>query len=167
MKICLARAEKHMQTPPPIPDLLVRLATFAKNVDHILTDQDGIDWQKQPSPEQWSLTEIICHLRDVEREVYRVRFETMIRQETPFIAGVSPDEWAEERLYAAQNGRQALIDFLAARQETLDLLESLPTELWEKQGQHAYFGPTSMHELVYLSVRHDDLHWEQIRGMLS
>jgi hypothetical protein len=156
-----------MQTPPPIPDLLTRLATFASNIQKILSDEDQIDWGKRPSPEQWSLTEIVCHMRDVEREVYHARFETMIKQVNAFIPGVSPDEWAEERGYAAQNGRQALNDFLTARGETVDLLKSLPPELWDKQGQHAYFGPTSMQELVYLSVRHDDIHWEQIRGMLA
>ncbi|MFZ0548913.1 MAG: DinB family protein [Candidatus Promineifilaceae bacterium] len=155
-----------MQAPPPIPNLLFRLEKFAANVKATLTEQETEQWQKRPSPDQWSLTEVVCHLRDVEREVYHVRYKSLISADNAFISGVSPDEWAEERGYAQQDGRQALQAFLEARQETLDILKGMSAELWQRQAQHAFFGPTSMRELVYLSVRHDDLHWEQINSLL-
>lgn len=129
-------------------------------------EEGAIDWQKRPTDGQWSLTMIICHLRDVEREVYHVRFNNLIRSENAFLPGASPDEWAEERNYAAQDGHEALDSFLEARAETLTMLRGISAEIWKRQGQHTYFGPTSMHELVYLAVRHDDLHWEQIRNLL-
>jgi hypothetical protein len=157
-----------MQAPPPIPNLLLRLETFAINVKAMLAEQETTKWQQRPSadPEQWSLTVIICHLRVVERVVYHLRFNNLIAEENAFLPGASPDEWAEERGYAEQDGRQALTAFLNARLETLALLKSISPDLWQRQGQHAYFGPTTMHELVYLAVRHDDIHWEQIRNLL-
>lgn len=155
-----------MQAPPPVPNLLFRLETFAVNIKAALSEQEGVQWQKRPSPGQWSLGMIMCHLRDVEREVYHVRFKNLIAAENAFLSGASPDEWAEERGYAQQDGRAALQTFLAARKETLELLRGMSAELWQRQGQHAFFGPTTMHELVYLSVRHDDIHWEQIRNLL-
>ncbi len=154
-----------MQAPPPIPNLLLRLETFAINVKAILSELETEKWLVQPSNDQWSLTEIICHMRDVEREVYHVRFNNLIAEDNAFLPGASPDEWAEERGYAAQDGREGLTTFLKARLETLQLLKTLSPELWRRQGQHAYFGPTSMHELVYLAVRHDDIHWEQIKSL--
>lgn len=108
----------------------------------------------------------MCHLRDVEREVYHVRFKNLMTAENAFLPGASPDEWAEERGYARQDGRAALEAFLEARKETLEILRGMSVELWQRQGQHAFFGPTTLHELVYLSVRHDDIHWEQIKGLL-
>lgn len=156
-----------MQAPPPVPNLLFRLETFAANVKAILTEQQAVQWQKRPSPDQWSLTEIVCHLRDVEREVYHVRFKNLIAAENAFLPGASPDEWAEERGYAKQNGREALEAFLSARKETVAMLRELSADIWNRQGEHTFFGPTSMHELVYLAVRHDDLHWEQIGNLLN
>lgn len=155
-----------MQAPPPVPNLLFRLETFAANVKGILSEQEAVQWHKRPSPGQWSLTEIMCHLRDVEREVYHVRFKNLMTAENAFLPGASPDEWAEERGYARQDGRAALEAFLEARKETLEILRGMSVELWQRQGQHAFFGPTTLHELVYLSVRHDDIHWEQIKGLL-
>lgn len=156
-----------MQAPPPIPNLLYRLETFADNVKAIPTEQETLQWHKRPSPDQWSLTEIMCHLRDVEREVYHVRFTNLVAEENAFLPGASPDEWAYERKYSEQDGREALEAFLVARQETLEMLSGFSADIWQRQGQHAFFGPTSMHELVYLAVRHDDLHWEQIESLLD
>jgi hypothetical protein len=155
-----------MQAPPPIPNLLFRLETFAANIKSIPIENDAVRWTFRPSPDQWSLGMIMCHLRDVEREVYHVRFKSLTAEKNAFLSGASPDEWAEERGYAEQNGREALEAFLVARNITLDMLRGFSAELWNRQGQHAFFGPTSMHELVYLAVRHDDLHWEQIRGLI-
>ncbi|MCI0397863.1 MAG: DinB family protein [Chloroflexi bacterium] len=154
-----------MQAPPPVPTLLNQLATLAANVHGALA-AEGVDWAYRPEPDQWSLTEVLCHLRDVEREVHQSRFRALLRAEHAFLPGVTADEWAEERGYRRQNGPAALADFLAARQETLRLLKDLDDSLWQRQGQHAFFGPTSMHELLYLVARHDELHWEQIKALL-
>jgi hypothetical protein len=163
----LAKYEKSMQAPPPVPNLLFRLETFAANVKAIAAEISEDKWQIRPTPDQWSLAMIMCHLRDVEWEVYHVRFKNLMAGENAFLPGVSPDEWAEERNYAAQDGRDALESFLTARKETLAMLRGLTADIWKRQGQHTFFGPTSMHELVYLAVRHDDLHWEQIRSLLG
>ncbi|NIU59734.1 MAG: hypothetical protein GWN67_26140, partial [Phycisphaerae bacterium] len=79
-----------MQAPPPIPNLLFRLETFAANVKAIPSEEASVDWQKRPSPNQWSLAMIMCHLRDVEREIYHVRFRNLIAAENAFLSGVSP-----------------------------------------------------------------------------
>jgi len=41
----------------------------------------------------------------------------------------------------------------------------LPPDVWETQGQHTFFGPTSLHELVYLAVQHDRVHGQQIDAL--
>ena len=34
-------------------------------------------------------------MRDVEREVHRPRYRAVIREDNPFLPGVSSDEWAK------------------------------------------------------------------------
>lgn len=155
-----------MQKPPPVDVLLKALESFARNVANVLT-QPGIDWQRSRGDEDWSLTEVICHLRDVEREVHQPRFKVLIEDDEVFLPGAVADKWVEERNYRAQNGPVALEDFLAAREQTLSLLAGLDAEVWQRQGQHAFFGPTTMHELLYLAVQHDEAHWEQINQLVG
>ena len=142
------------------------MATLAVNVSALAT-VEGIDWLRQPADDEWSLTEVMCHLRDVEREVHQVRFRLLISTENAFLPGVSADEWADERGYCFEDGRAAMRSFVSAREETMELLEPLGADAWQRQGRHAFFGHTSMHELLYLVVRHDEIHWQQIGQLLA
>lgn len=154
-----------MQDPPPVPALLAELIRFGTVVPQTLAPSD-IDWQRRPALEQWSLTEVMCHLRDVEREVHQPRFQSLLATDDAFVAGATPDDWAEERGYQSQNGPMAMLDFVRARQETSELLANIDNILWQRSGNHAFFGQTTMHELLYLVVQHDHIHWQQITHLL-
>jgi len=155
-----------MQDPPPIPELLAELATFCREMEAIL-DDGRRDWQWRPAEDEWSLTEVACHLRDVEKEVHQVRLRALIAGDDAFLPGVDSDEWARQRNYRTQDGRAALADFIAARNETIALLSELPAEIWSRQGQHTFFGPTSTSEIVYLAIQHDRIHAQQIDDLRS
>jgi len=124
-------------------------------------------WRRQPAPAEWSMTEIICHLRDVEREVNLPRIRKLLAEENPFLAGEVTDRWVDERHCIEQDGRQALVDFVAVRKETLDLLSGLQAE-WSRTARHAIFGPTTLLELVGFVAGHDRAHvqqiWKTMRG---
>ena len=155
-----------MQQPRPVPELLQELARFATAVSDTLTAPE-INWHWRPAPTEWNLTELCCHLRDVEREVHQIRFKNLIAKENAFISGATPDDWVAERDYQQENGRSALNTFLQLRQETLDLLAELDDTMWQRQGRHTFFGPTSMHELLNLVVGHDEAHWQQIQNLVN
>ena len=155
-----------MQAPPPVNELMNHLTTMARNVRRVETI-NGLSWTWRPTESDWSLTEVVCHLRDVEREVHQWRFQALVDKENTFIPGVSADEWAQERHYREQDGSTALDEFIEIRSETIALLQSFSSAMWDRQGRHAFFGPTSMHEFLYLVVRHDGLHWTQIQELLA
>ncbi len=147
--------------PPPVGDLLAELTAFGERVTRLLADETA-NWSRHPAAGEWSLTEIACHLRDVEREVHQARFIALLEDDSAFLPGVDADEWAVTRNYQAQDGRAAATAFVAARAETIARLAPLPLDVWDRQGQHTFFGPTSLHELVYLAVQHDRVHGEQM-----
>jgi len=150
-----------MQNPPPVPDLLDELSSFRDFAALVLADAHR-DWAYRPSETDWSLTEIACHLRDVEREVHQSRIRALLLEDGAFLPGIDADQWAIPRNYRGQVGRAALSGFLVARDETIALLSPLSPEVWARQGQHSFFGPTSLQELVFLAVQHDRIHARQI-----
>jgi len=119
------------------------------------------DLKRKPSVGEWCLTEIICHLRDVEREVNLPRFRKILVDVNPFIASVDTDLWAEERAYTNEDCKQALEEFTCARKESLELLNGLQNE-WSRRARHSALGSTSLQELAGFSARHDRLHVQQI-----
>ena len=151
----------------PIPELLAALAWFVTELQAVIGAAATLNWQFRPTRNDWSLTELVCHLRDVEQEVHQARFRALIAADTAFIAGADPDPWAVERNYQVQDGTIALAQFAAARQDTITLLQNLPPDLWQRRGRHAFFGPTSMHELLNLVVQHDLAHWQQVQALLK
>lgn len=155
-----------MQSPAPIANLLTDLAIFAQYLQNLLA-QPGLDWQQRPLPDEWSLKEVMCHLRDVEKEVHHIRFRAILTQDIPFMPGAVTDEWVQTRNYAAQDGPTALDSFLAERQKNISLLTELNAEELQRQGRHAFFGPTTLHELVGLMVKHDAAHQEQIQNLTN
>ncbi len=126
-----------------------------------------VDWLTPPDPKEWSATEIICHLRDVEAEVNHPRIRKVLNEENPFIPGQDTDRWAAERAYNRQDGLQALRAFTAARLENLDRLDGLSPIGWERPARHALFGPTNLHELVNIMAAHDRQHLSQMRSVLQ
>ena len=154
-----------MQNPPPVDILLADLIRFSTAVQYALTAPE-IEWLTRADPAHWSLTEVVCHLRDVEKEVHQPRFQAMLTKEDAFLVGMTPDDWAEARDYQQQDGRLALANFIKEREETAALLRNLEASLWQRTGNHAFFGQTTIHELLYLVVQHDRVHWQQIMRLL-
>jgi FMN phosphatase YigB (HAD superfamily) len=120
-------------------------------------------WSTRPVPSEWSLTEIICHLRDVEREVNLPRLRAVIDTDNPFVSGADTDPWAAERNYRSQSGPAALADFSRARQEAAGYLRAQPAGIWSRTARHAFFGPTLLSEIVGWVLDHDRIHLDQVR----
>ena len=149
------------------PDSLVAVMLSTPAVLSGLWEQASCpNLKRRPVPQEWSLTEIICHLRDTELEVNFPRLRMMMELDEPFIPARNTDAWAEEREYNSQNFSQALQDFISARLRTVEFLRGLDGE-WERKARHAIFGPTDLQELVKFMVEHDKLHIRQIKSTLE
>jgi len=124
-------------------------------------------WVRSPQPGEWVLTQIMCHLRDVDSDVNLPRMKSVIRNNNPFLPGIDTDRWADERGYITQDGRLALRQFNIARIQLLELLERLSPQEWGLPVRHAIFGPTTLHELVSIIVGHDQLHIRQAYHLIN
>ncbi len=143
------------------PALLANLRSTPAALGTLISSLPSHTWTRPPAPAEWCLTEIVCHLRDVEREVNLPRIRRVLAEENPFLARQETDVWVKERRYAVQDGPQALADFTTARKEALGLLDGLGSE-WSRPSRHAIFGPTTLQELVGFVAGHDRAHIQQV-----
>jgi hypothetical protein len=112
------------------------------------------------------LTEVACHLRDVEQEVNFTRVRRMLGESNPFLAGEDTDPWAEVRGYRFQDGPEALGQFIAARMGLIALLEKMPHDCWQAR-RAMIFGPTTLLEVVSIQAAHDRAHIQQVHQVLK
>ncbi len=150
------------------PDaLLATLQSTPAALDTLTRNLSDAEWCWQPQPREWSVTEIACHLRDVDREVHWPRLAKVSQEDNPFLPGIETDHWADERNYRAQDGKAALQSFFQARTELLHLLCGLAPEDWQRTARHAIFGPTRLVELVTFIATHDRTHIRQVLETLQ
>lgn len=146
--------------------LVATLRSTPAALDTMTCNLTGPGWGFHPEPGSWSLTQILCHLRDVDTDVNWTRIGKLCEFENPFLPGIDTDLWAEERDYEHQDGPTALQEFTRARNKLLLLLSSLPDAAWEKTARHAIFGPTRMVELTSFIATHDRTHIQQVLANL-
>jgi FMN phosphatase YigB (HAD superfamily) len=129
--------------------------------DYIFSTIPAENWHIRTSSGEWDLTEIICHLRDVDLEINYPRLQKILSETSPFLAGVVSDQWAIERNYHSQDTLFAFNQFLKARAQITSLLLDFSSEQWLLPAQHAIFGPTTLFELVSFMQIHDRSHIQQ------
>ena len=152
-----------VQTPAAI--LAVMLSTPAV-LQGLTASVSASGWPHQPDPDQWALVEIICHLRDTEREIHHMQLSTLLEQREPFIPRPDSSVWAKERNYLGEDGLAALQDFTSARLQTLGRLAGLSEAVWKQEARHAIFGPTHFQEVIGFMADHDRLHIQQAWNLL-
>lgn len=147
--------------------LLLNLESTPNEMDDLvrLLDDDALGWR--PIPTRWSVKEIICHLRDVEREVFSGRYAMMFSEEEPYLPRVDQDELAALGDYINQDGVRALADFKRFRNETIAALTDAPLERWLRTGTHWSCGQLSVKDLVAKQCEHDMNHLAQVKDIVG
>lgn len=152
----------------PTNDLLDQLRATPRLLTEAVRglQRNVVGWT--PAPGSWSILEVVCHMRDMEREAYLARYERMLRGDRPHLPGVDGDRLACELDYRRQRLSEALREFRKLRKQTLALLTGFDTATWALEGVHETAGPITMHDLLERQVRGDDLvHLKQVETILE
>lgn len=120
----------------------------------------------RPRDGEWSLREVLCHMRDVDQEVNIKRVESILSEENVFIHGQATDQWTIERHYQDQDGQTAFRDFVAVRVKLIEILSALNFDDWDRRARHTFLGPTTLREMVEIMVDHDRLHLTQASALV-
>ncbi len=115
--------------------------------------------------ENWSVIEVVCHLRDAE-EIGLGRMKAMRDQDNPRIIGFDQDALAREKKYAEDNLASAFADFTRMRAEYVAALKALTPEQWERTGQHNETGDITIVAHTTHRTFHDTIHCAQIARQL-
>ena len=119
-------------------------------------------WRCEPTPDDWAVNEIVCHLRDTDLEVHDLQLQRMIEKADAFIPRPDSSVWANERKYLNVDGPSVLTDFMTARKKIVETLNNLSSSMWQRKARHAIFGPTNFGEVMGFAADHDRSHIQQV-----
>ena len=89
--------DHHLPNIASAAGLVSTLAAIPGALHSALASQPEERFDYKPAFGEWSITEVLCHLRDVELEVHQPRFLEVLSSENPFLAAENTDAWAEAR----------------------------------------------------------------------
>jgi hypothetical protein len=156
--IDLSTLEPSFKSSEAVMAILVSTPAVLRSLSSPLTEEN---WKHEPTRDDWAMNEIVCHLRDMEREIHQMQLNLMLQKDGAFLPRPNSAVWANEREYLHVDGKSALIEFASARIETLKILKGLDESIWTRPARHAIFGPTNFLEVISFMADHDRLHIQQ------
>jgi FMN phosphatase YigB (HAD superfamily) len=150
-----------------VESILAIMSAIPAALNGLSCGMNGDGWSRKPSHDDWSLTELVCHLRDTEREIHHAQIGLFEERGEPFIPRPDTGVWASQRDYLHEDGARALREFNDARRETLEMLKPVGVEGWKRRARHAIFGPTNFFEVVRFIAGHDRMHVQQAWSILK
>jgi hypothetical protein len=115
----------------------------------------------KPSPEKWSILEVVNHLYDEERDDFRTRLDLLLHHRERRWPPINPPLWAIERKYNERQLGESVERFLREREESIEWLKGLNEPDWERQYEHPR-GVISAGDLLASWLAHDFLHIRQL-----
>jgi hypothetical protein len=114
----------------------------------------------KPTPESWSILEVVCHLYDIEREDFREHLDFILHRQQEEYHAIDPQAWVTERNYNEQDFQEMQSKFFAERQKSLAWLKEISGANWEITYTSEY-GTVGAGEMFCCWVAHDNLHLRQ------
>jgi len=119
-------------------------------------------WLYRPSPDRWSIHEIIHHLADSEASGY-VQCRTFIAEPRTRFPRLNAVRWTDTLGYFHQSTREALEIMRRLRKMTYELLISLPESPWSYALEDANGVEMLLEHWLDQQERHIPHHVDQIR----
>jgi hypothetical protein len=144
----------------------VKIKLYGKGFElltEVLDETPRKMWKFKPSPEAWSIHEVIVHLADSETNA-ALRARLLIAEPGRPVMAYDQDAWAVKLNYHDQDVDDALKVVKMARKTTLALLKSLPVETFENTILHPeYEKPYTFTMWLTVYSEHIPGHIEQIK----
>jgi hypothetical protein len=126
--------------------------------------------QIAPSVGEWSVNEVLAHLRacnDVWGDYY---IRTILAQDNPTIKAMNPRTWIKSTNYLEQDFQPSLRAFTKQRRKLLAALEPLPPPDWTRTNTLLGAGKPLQQTLISHAdglARHERAHLKQIERTLN
>jgi len=147
------------------PSLIGRLQHNGDAIMALVAGASDEQMRWKPSPDDWSILEVLNHLIDEEREDFRQRLDfTLHRPGEPW-PPIDPPNWVIERRYNERDPDESRIAFQAERAYSLGWLRGLIAPDWRLNYSHPIAGLITAGDLLVSWVAHDTLHIRQLAGL--
>lgn len=118
-------------------------------------------WLYKPSPEKWSIHDVILHLADSEATAY-ICCRRLIAEPGSPVLNFDPALWAGTLGYFHQSTKEALEIIRRLRRMTYSVLKGLPDQVWFHTVEDPRDGRVSLETFLEIQEQHIPHHIKQM-----
>jgi len=148
----------------PLSDLLERFRRGPDLVAAVITGAAGAELDFVPSPEKWSIRQILAHLADSEI-VCSDRFRRVIAENNPTLVAYDQDAWTARLGHRRRKTKDSLDLFRRLRAENYELMKDLPEAAFARTGNHTERGTVTLQDLIVDDTEHHEKHAQQLQEL--
>ena len=145
-----------------VETLLETLARMPAQISELLTGIPPESIRVRLSPDEFSVMENICHLRDIEVEGYAVRIRRLLEEDNPQLEDIDGARLAAERDYNSQDLNSAFDAFTVARKKNVELLSTTKKDDLQRKGSMQGVGEIKLETLIEMMIEHDAGHLDEL-----
>jgi DNA phosphorothioation-dependent restriction protein DptG len=131
-----------------------RLEQSGKDYLRYVSQLSEADLHRAPAPGEWTMHQVVAHVRDTERQVFLARVQRIMNEEHPAVQNFDQDQWNKDHYDPNEPFKEIVADFRAARRQLVALLRKTKNADWDNWAIHSAYGKISLDWLV----RHDYHH---------
>lgn len=137
---------------------------YADGFNEVMRNLQGLTPEQilaHPIEGKWSACEIIQHMADSEMNS-AIRLRRLLFEENAEIIGYDQDGYATRFAYNERDIQPALDAFRSARATTMQIIERMTEEDWQRAGTHNEHGRYSVEDWLRIYAAHAHNHAAQI-----
>jgi len=149
-------------------DFLALLAFLDETPNQLANSTSGLsnaELRFQNSPDEFSVLENICHLRDLELQGYTPRIRRILAEPDPALADFDGARVAAESSYNNEQPGLALQALKNARRENVEVLRALTEGQLNREGTLAGVGTITLRQLAEMMREHDEGHLADLQAL--
>ncbi len=147
---------------PRRAQLIDRLEASGQDYMWLVNRLEETEMFTPPAPGEWTIHQLVAHMRDTEEQVFLLRTERILREVHPAVLNFDQDVWNREHYLASEPLRKINSEFRAARRKVVRLLRQATKKDWDNWALHPEYGRISLDWLLEHNYHHTLEHTAQI-----
>ncbi len=146
-------------------EIIATLRGLPDEIDALTAGLSDEQMRSRPSPDEWSVLEVCCHLRD-SAEIEGMRIRRLVEEENPTLEPYDQESLARDRDYQGDDPRRVRTAVRAFWGGLAYQLERLSDQEWQRAGTHPEQGRVTAASRGERMAEHAREHLSQLRAAL-
>jgi uncharacterized damage-inducible protein DinB len=146
--------------------MIADIVKSAETIQRTVEEAPAELLERRPTEGEWSVAEILSHVRNVAALAYGLRIRRLFVESEPQFPDYDGERYLRSADWQLLPAGENLEMILAEHRQLAALLGTLPDEAWNRVGYHPESGAMTIEFLARRIVEHADEHQGQIAETL-